>query len=588
MAKTPITIKQLVDASEDATSLEEFVYKPADYLVKRRLAPDTYSLQHYIDNFNTVKNEQSNQVVAMNNEIAKVVPMVESAIEGVAIDANLVTDALVATVPIAPDTAKRNQASVNKDSLNALSFFKQEELADYQANPLVFDATAALQRAIFAASALGRKLNAYGTFKITDTIVINGSVDLGEATIESYVLGKESVVIRPVEPEKYLWYARIVMPALIRDMTKSGTGWASNAENTGVLVHNTMGCDITFGAIRNFGTNLHFTAKNNRGCGYNEFHLGHLDNGKVNLLIDSGNGWFNENNFFGGRLSHLSSEGVGVSGCRHIKIVDVSGNTPNNNVFYKPSIEGNTPEYHVENGGTYNTINSARWEANPPKVLYKKQSGSSSAASQANRNLIDGGYGAFNIEITNEGDGGGFRNELRAIGKGVYPISNTNAGHRYANAFSGSADSIAIFASSLASDLVNVPYEKYAVSLGEKGLSLKTTDDTATRIFLDASKGRIYLNSLGQPLNDKYISYIHTTGFWFNDSVCPSSTAANYNLGHPSNKWSKAYLSGAVGSWGVNPPSVKPVVTGSTTDGTALKSLLTALASYGLITDSTT
>lgn len=42
---------------------------------------------------------------------------------------------------------------------------------------------------------------------------------------------------------------------------------------------------------------------------------------------------------------------------------------------------------------------------------------------------------------------------------------------------------------------------------------------------------------------------------------------------------------GGVGMYGANPPSAKPTVTGSRSDGAALASLLTALASFGLITD---
>lgn len=45
---------------------------------------------------------------------------------------------------------------------------------------------------------------------------------------------------------------------------------------------------------------------------------------------------------------------------------------------------------------------------------------------------------------------------------------------------------------------------------------------------------------------------------------------------------------GGVGAFDVNPPTTRPSVTGSRADGSALQSLLTALASFGFITDSTT
>ena len=43
----PISIQQLKDASEDAISLAEFIYKPASAMVKRRLAPDMHTLDFY-------------------------------------------------------------------------------------------------------------------------------------------------------------------------------------------------------------------------------------------------------------------------------------------------------------------------------------------------------------------------------------------------------------------------------------------------------------------------------------------------------------------------------------------------------------
>jgi hypothetical protein len=46
-------------------------------------------------------------------------------------------------------------------------------------------------------------------------------------------------------------------------------------------------------------------------------------------------------------------------------------------------------------------------------------------------------------------------------------------------------------------------------------------------------------------------------------------------------------LNNQLGFFGAT-PATKPTVTGSRTDGTALTSLLTALAALGLITDSTT
>lgn len=45
----PISIQQLKDASEDAISLADFIYKPANVMIPRRLAADINSLQYYLD-----------------------------------------------------------------------------------------------------------------------------------------------------------------------------------------------------------------------------------------------------------------------------------------------------------------------------------------------------------------------------------------------------------------------------------------------------------------------------------------------------------------------------------------------------------
>src|SRR5690606_8178928 len=73
---------------------------------------------------------------------------------------------------------------------------------------------------------------------------------------------------------------------------------------------------------------------------------------------------------------------------------------PNNNVFIKPSIENNVPEYHMDIQGSNNTIEAARWEASlGPKVrIYSRTSG------QSSRNLFLGGYAPDQITFYYEGD----------------------------------------------------------------------------------------------------------------------------------------------------------------------------------------
>jgi hypothetical protein len=47
-------------------------------------------------------------------------------------------------------------------------------------------------------------------------------------------------------------------------------------------------------------------------------------------------------------------------------------------------------------------------------------------------------------------------------------------------------------------------------------------------------------------------------------------------------------MSGSMSVWNATPPAAKPTVSGAKGSNAALASLMTALAAYGLVTDSTT
>ena len=184
----------------------------------------------------------------------------------------------------------------------------------------------------------------------------------------------------------------IVLPAVIQMAAKPGAGlWGSGV---GVEVANTNACFITIQMVQNFGTNLKLTGYG-QGNAYNEYHLGHLDNGKINLhFAPPPGGWVNENNFYGGRFSNYSYEGSNIAGNRHI-LIDDTGYRPNNNVFIKPSIEGTAPEYHVEMRGSDNTFINPRWETAPPDTPKLLMYGV-----DAINNTFFHGYDAARLQIT--------------------------------------------------------------------------------------------------------------------------------------------------------------------------------------------
>jgi hypothetical protein len=70
---------------------------------------------------------------------------VQNAIEGVAIDANLVTDALTPIVPIATGANARTQLAKNRESVSVFDFFTKGELDAYKLDKTAFDAHRPLQ-----------------------------------------------------------------------------------------------------------------------------------------------------------------------------------------------------------------------------------------------------------------------------------------------------------------------------------------------------------------------------------------------------------------------------------------------------------
>lgn len=260
------------------------------------------------------------------------------------------------------------------------------------------------------AKARGLVVRALGTFEISETAVITWHFD-----------GTGCIILAPATlnpaldvgvPGEYTYNLQSVLPEVLT--TKAGTGWADGG--TGIRLLNAYHCDIVIPRVRNFARGLYITAFG-RGNSYNNLYLGHLENNMVNLEITQGDAtsWVNENVLLGGRFSHYSAEGVNVPGARHILMgASKGGNGPaNNNKFVKPSLEGKTPEWHWECSGTYNHIDSARWETGDdvPRVLFDGEF--------ALDNVIAYGYSAWKIVATERN--GAARNHILTTRWSAWP-----------------------------------------------------------------------------------------------------------------------------------------------------------------------
>ena len=341
------------------------------------------------------------------------------------------------------------------------------------------------------------------------TLVIRGDYEIdGELVFASHVdgVGGHLYINDITVPSTILFGTRVSgqtvnnkiasLPAVTQEQSAVGAGvWGSDV---GVEISNVYTSVITVQHARNFGTNLLVSAYGT-GNVYNTITIGNLENGRVNLRLRpmDTTGWVNENLFIGGRYSQWSNEGTNVAGVRHILIDQSPNHTVNNNVFIKPSIEGNVPEYHVEIFGWYNTIYNARWEASPPKLHLN---------GDARFNEVIGGYGSGGLIVTRApGTSSSFKlenyNTLRMTGSGTDgPVVLSNATSSAYPIITGLDSSGGIDTDSTTA---------YGFAIGSQSSKYKRPIDTYDRFEIDHINGRLNFGSGAAALN-RYIRPVGT------------------------------------------------------------------------------
>ena len=100
----------IADASVDARSLSEFVFKPADFMVKRRLGGDIHTLKHYLDNFDETK-------TIISAYVATIPTIVNDAINNTAVEGGVLADTFVTMTKKGEGTVARNLRDVNADKI---------------------------------------------------------------------------------------------------------------------------------------------------------------------------------------------------------------------------------------------------------------------------------------------------------------------------------------------------------------------------------------------------------------------------------------------------------------------------------------
>ena len=363
------------------------------------------------------------------------------------------------------------------------------------------DDSVALQSALDAASTLGARAFANGTFKTTRTLCITGSADLSDATIKFYGGG---TAVEIGASGTYSMRKTVRLPR-VTAVSKSRNGWGEVSGSVGVLVQNSCNLDLTVPHIQNFETGL-VVAGNGKGTAYCNINLGHLDNNKRNLFLTSdATGWANQNNFFGGRLSHNSIEGKAVPGTRHI-LIDATNHKVNNNSFWGTSVEStDLVEYHLDCAGNDNYFMNCRWEnsGSGARVIWRADSVG---------NIISFGYGSHVIVETNEAKTANLlitRASNRMVGNGGSPRSAVLV---IENSSSSSLPAVRIMGAGAQGSSANQTKD-WAVELSALRLVGKRTSDAFERVAVDNVNGRVYVGDGTAPATKFFGAFGNLVGF---------------------------------------------------------------------------
>lgn len=371
----------------------------------------------------------------------------------------------------------------------------------------VSDDSNALQSALDEAATTGARAFANGTFRTTRTLRIAGNADLSDATIN---FEGDKTAVEVGASGTYAIRKMVRLPQVIAAL-KTKSGWSQVPGSVGVLVTNSYNLDLTVPHIRNFETGLAITG-NGRGTSYCNITLGHLDNNKRNILFSAdASGWANQNNLYGGRLSHNSNEGTKVPGSRQI-LVELTTYKVNANSFWGTSIESaNVVEYHLDCAGNDNYFVNCRWENTEvgARVIWRADSVG---------NIITYGYGSHMIQETNEARTANLlvtRTSNRMVGNGG------RAGHAVLsveNRASSSLPALRIMGAGAQGSSADENTE-WAVELSASKLRGKRTTDAYERVGMDNVNGRLYVGN-GAAATTKYLGAAGNLMGFGGGSVC--------------------------------------------------------------------
>lgn len=384
---------------------------------------------------------------------------------------------------------------------------------------------------------------AAGEHVISDTIQITIDADLSQLRLlhaaangtAACRVGRKQATSGVVSVDD-AWSRTIKTPKITNTNKVHGSGWTGFATAIGLEVATANNNEIYVEDIEGFGVGLAFSGYDNDGCAYNNVFLKTVAHNLTNVRVQPGDatGWSNENNIFGGRLTHWS--GDVVSGTTDIEISCYPENAfePNNNLFIKPSIEGDNTEVVALIQGRVNKIINPRIDRSTPGYI----GFISDFDGQTTGNEIEGGYGLENLTIGFLGGHTSPGNTIRRAGF----VSVHGSGGTAIAVTNQVTDGVA------ASHIVGYPAGSnviakhntsgdYVYALHAKGLDGKRTGDAGIRVGLDFNDGRI---TLGNGSAD--FAYIEQFGgsLVFTGNVLPAEDSV-YQLGTASDRFTVVY-----------------------------------------------
>lgn len=375
--------------------------------------------------------------------------------------------------------------------------------------------TQRIQEAADAAYADDGILVIKGVYEFDGLLAIRSHVRAESGTLVGYGDAATTLAVRVGSDQASdETFSRLMnLPSLVCS-AKSGTGWSGLG--VGYEFANLYSCHVLVPHIQGFAKNALLTAYST-GNVYNQYHFDWLDNGQINLDMAAGDagGWVNENEVHIGRASHETSEGTNVAGVRHIRLIKVGDHALDNNLFIKPSIEGNVPEYHVEfNGVNRNTIIQGRWEAQSPKVLYH----------DAYYNVIMHGYRPASYPIVRTSTGTSAYNEVWDIDRRRIFAGGTTGGTILENV-THSANAALTIMEAGGDTLGTDPSTGYAAQLSARTSRYKQATDDNPRIQIDHANGRIYFGN-GSASIANYLANFGSVGIQSNTYFRTGSVAS--------------------------------------------------------------